>query len=259
MSGRAGILGRRGSTRSRRSGRLAWITSFRAPDIRKLARRFVVALVVLLALAAVYFLWLRDSSLVAVERVTVTGTEGDPAVESALAAAGTEMTTLNVDEDALSAAVADMPSVLSLSASPDFPNGLAIDVEIRRPVAYLDAGGTILAGDGVVLDTNAERPEGLPVVEDVEPPAGARADGTALALARVLGAAPEILLAETSGALIEDDHGPVVEIGPGIELRFGDPTQADLKWRAAAAVLADPERDSATYIDLAVPERPVVG
>lgn len=230
------------------------------PDLRKLRQRVVVAALVVAALAAGYLLWLRDSSLVAVERVTVAGAEDEPRVEAALAAAATEMTTLHVDEDALLAAVADMPSVLSLSASADFPHGLAIAVDVRRPVAYIEAdGGTVLAGDGVVLETNVERPDGLPLIEAEEGAPGVRAEGGALILTRVLSGAPEVLLAQATAATVDDDVGPVVEVGPGIELRFGDASKADLKWSAAAAVLADPGLDNAFYIDLAVPSRPVVG
>lgn len=231
----------------------------RMPDLRRLGRRAGVVGIALLALVAGYMLLVRDSSLVAVERVSVTGAEREPAVEAALAAAATEMTTLHVDEDALRAAVADQPSVLALDATADFPHGLTIEVDVRRPVAYLEAsGGTILAGDGVVLDTGVERPEGVPAVEVDGAAVEGRADGAALALARVLGASPEVLLAEAESAEITDD-GPVVSMGPGIELRFGDPSQADLKWSAAAAIIADPDLDSAAYIDLSVPSRPVIG
>ncbi len=48
-------------------------------------------------------------------------------------------------------------------------------------------------------------------------------------------------------------------MGEGIELRFGDPAQAERKWAAAAAVISDPGLRSAVYIDVSVPTRPVVG
>ena len=48
------------------------------------------------------------------------------------------------------------------------------------------------------------------------------------------------------------ESGVDVEITSGIELRFGDASQATRKWKAAAAVLADPEIDSAR---LCRPER----
>ena len=231
----------------------------RMPDLRRLGRRAGVVGIALVVLVAGYMLLLRDSSLVAVERVSVTGAEREPAVEAALAAAATEMTTLHVDEDALRAAVADQPSVLALDATADFPHGLTIEVDVRRPVAYLEAnGGTILAEDGVALDTGVERPVGVPAVEVEAAVVGGRAEGAALALARVLGASPEVLLTQAESARVTEE-GPVVSVGPGIELRFGDPSKAELKWSAAAAILADPNLDSAAYIDLSVPSRPVIG
>lgn len=231
----------------------------RLPDLRRLRHYLIVGSVLVAVAAAGYLFWLRDSSLVAIERVTVTGAEGEPAVETALSAAAEEMTTLHVDEDALRAAVADQPAVLALATSTDFPHGLSIEVDVRRPVGFVE-GGAILAGDGVVLETGAERPDGLPVIEAEEAvPGEGRAEGAALALARVLEGAPDVLLAEASAAEMTSDRGPVVEVGPGIELRFGDPSGSAEKWAAAAAVLADRELDSAAYIDLSVPSRPTVG
>lgn len=233
----------------------------RLPDLRRLRRMLIAGAILALVALAGYFLWLRDSSLVAIESVIVTGAEGDPAVEAALAAAAEEMTTLHVDEEALAAAVAEEPAVLSISTSRDFPNGLAIEVDLRRPVGFIAAdGGSIVAGDGVVLETGADQPAGVPSVEARDGAVeGERVGGEALALSKVLAGAPEVLLAEAGSAEVSADHGPVVEVGPGIELRFGDPSQAELKWAAAAAVLADPSLESAAYIDLSVPERPVTG
>ena len=45
----------------------------------------------------------------------------------------------------------------------------------------------------------------------------------------------------------------------GIPVRFGDDSAAGAKWRAAAAVLADPKLDALTYLDVRVPERPAIG
>ena len=223
-------------------------------------RRLVVAGGVIAVLLAAYMLWFRNSSFVAVERVEVIGAEAAPQVAAALNAEAGSMTTLHVDDDALRAAVADDPAVLSLSTDADFPHGLTITVDLRRPAGYLDAdGGTIVAGDGVVLATGAERPDGLPTIEAEATSTGAKVDGPALVAARTLGAAPAALLAQTESSGVDPEHGPVVTLDGGIELRFGDPSKADQKWRSAAAVLADPELDGASYIDLSVPSRPVSG
>jgi hypothetical protein len=50
-----------------------------------------------------------------------------------------------------------------------------------------------------------------------------------------------------------------VELTTGIELHFGDASQAARKWRAAAAVLADPSVTALDYVDLQAPSRPSWG
>ncbi len=228
----------------------------------EVARRYLtIALVALLVLGTAYMLWFRDSSFVAVERVEVVGAEDSPAIAAELTEAAGEMTTLHVDSTALRQVVADEPAVLAISTDTDFPNGLTIEVDLREPAGYLEAdGGTVVAADGVVLATGVEPPEELPVIEaDGSVVSGGRAEGAALTSARVLGEAPEPLLPLVESAAIDGDGGPIVTLDGGIELRFGTPAQADLKWRAAATVLADSQVDVASYIDLSVPDRPVLG
>ena len=232
------------------------------PSPRRVLRWGIALVVLALALGAGYLFWLRDSSLVAIERVSVDGAEGRPEVVAALVGAAEDMTTLHVDEAALEAAVADDPSVLSVSAEADFPHGLAIAVDSREPAAFVEDGGLVVAGDGVVLEAGAERPEDLAAIEadgaaGSEP--GARLEGGGLALARIMAGAPEELIPHVTEARIDSEHGPVAIVGPGIELRFRDPSRAEAKWAAAAAVLADPGLQSAVYVDLAVPSRPAIG
>lgn len=231
------------------------------PSAPVLRRRLAVAVILLLALAAAYHFWFRDSSFVAVEDVSVSGAEDRPGLASTLESAALEQTTLNVDEQALAAAVSADPAVRGVTASPDFPHGLSIEVDLRDPVGYLPSSGAVVAGDGVILDEIEERPEGLASIEieDGKLGSGGTLEGNALLIARALAPAPGPLLAEVDEARMDAEHGVVVTLGDGIELRFGDRTDPDLKWQAAAAVLADPKLTTATYIDLSVPDRPVVG
>lgn len=221
---------------------------------------WVAALVVALIVGG-YFFWFRHSSFVAVERVEITGVDVSPAVAATLKNTALGMSVLDVDREALEAAVADDPTVIGLKMETDFPHGLTIDVQSRRPVAWWNVnGGIVIAGDGVVLGEGTGQPRDLPVLEaDQKGSVGDRVEGPALAIARVLGEAPGKLLELTERSWIDGDLGPVVELQGGIELRFGSPGNARAKWKAAAAVLADPELTSARYIDLSVPSRPVVG
>ena len=74
------------------------------------------------------------------------------------------------------------------------------------------------------------------------------------------GAAAEPLDRAVSGSKWDDERGGVVvELDPGPELRFGDGSDAEAKWRAVAAVLADPKLGAPLYIDVSIPERPVTG
>jgi hypothetical protein len=90
------------------------------------------------------------------------------------------------------------------------------------------------------------------------PPKGGRVKGPALEQVHVLAAAPDQLRAylESSGY---GESGVEVTLTTGIDLFFGDDSKVAKKWRAAAAVLADPEVTSLDYVDLQAPNRPSYG
>ena len=111
------------------------------------------------------------------------------------------------------------------------------------------ADGAILAGRPV--------PEGvsLPRLPLSEVPKGGRLSGPMLQQARVLGGAPPALRPYIESSFY-GESGVDVELTSGIELRFGDASRIDEKWRAAAAVLADPTTTALDYVDLHAPRRP---
>jgi cell division protein FtsQ len=225
-------------------------------------RRVVLGAILAALLAAGYLLWFRDSSLVEVREVRVEGLSGPEGQEiaSALEAAGLEMTTLHVRLDELAAAVRGYPAVEALRVSSDFPHGLEITVTERRPVAVVSAGSDEVAvsGDGTLLPATVTDELDLPAVE-AEPAEGApRLDGSGVEQASVLGAAPEPLRSVIERAVVSPE-GVEVRLDGAISLRFGDSSRAAEKWAAAARVLADPELQSLTYIDLRSPSRPAVG
>lgn len=224
--------------------------------------RVVLVLAVLLAVLAPLALWLRDSSLVRVERVVVSGISGGQAgqVQRALEVEARGMTTLNVREDALLRAVSQYPVVRSLRTETDFPDGLKIVVDARQPVAALRAAAgklTAVAGDGTLLPGSAARD--LPVVGVRTTPAGERLGrGDTLGAVRLLAVAPRALRARVA-RVYRGPRGLAATMDSGPKLYFGGAARLDAKWGAAAQVLAHRTSLGATYVDLRVPERPVAG
>jgi cell division protein FtsQ len=223
-------------------------------------RRLLALAVLGLALTAGYFFWLRDSSLVAVTEVKIQGLTSltDPDAATALESAAGQMTTLHVELDELGRAVADYPTVKSLSASPSFPNGLEITVVERPPVALAGESGIPVAADGTLLPEVETGKEPLPAIDVSVGEGGGTLDGTAREQAVVLGAAPDPLGPVIEGSTVSDT-GIEVNLTNGIVLRFGDAARAEAKWEAAARILADPGLTSVTYVDVRIPDRPAVG
>ena len=93
----------------------------------------VLAAVLLLAAG---WMWLRDSPLVAVRKVTISGLTGAqaPRIRAALTLAARGMTTLGVRTQTLRAAVSSYPVVKGLKVSAHFPHGLEITVTEQLPV-----------------------------------------------------------------------------------------------------------------------------
>lgn len=226
-----------------------------------LRRRLVVFGVLGAALLALYMLWFRDSSLVAVKTVRVEGTgSGDGRLERALTQAGRKMTTLDVNQGALAAAARPFPLVESVSASGSFPSTLTIRVTERDPAALIGSGSSAvaIAADGTILRGYPTAGLRLPRLPLSAPPKGTRLGGPVREQAEVLGAAPPALL-RFSESSFHGASGVDVNLAGGVVLRFGDASQAEQKWHAAAAVLSDPKLGPLDYVDLSVPDRPAVG
>lgn len=138
---------------------------------------------------------------------------------------------------------------------------VAPHLTVALPVAAIGEGDTAVAvsGDGVVLDGLPAPKEGtLPRLPLSEPPKSGRLAGPMLQQARVLGAAPAALRPCIAGSYY-GETGVDVELRSGIELRFGDASRVEEKWRSAIAVLADPSITSLDYVDLHSPRRPAIG
>jgi cell division protein FtsQ len=227
-------------------------------------RPLAIAALAALLLALGYWFWFRDSGLVAVSKVEVegipAGSPGAAKLEGALERAGRQMTTLHVQPQLLERAASDFPVVRSINAEPDFPHTLSVRVVERRPAALIGSGSAavVVADDGTVLRSLPAEGLELPRLPLSRPPKHRRLGGTGLDQALVLGAAPKALQPYLDRSYYRES-GVVVELRGGIELRFGSPARGGRKWRAAAAVIADPSLTVLDYVDLSSPERPAVG
>jgi cell division protein FtsQ len=230
-------------------------------DDLPISPRFVAGLLALVigALAWLGWSWLRDSSLVRVDEVRISGltTRDAPAIRRTLRQAALRMTTLNYSEEELRRAVEPFPAVQSVSADAELPHKLVIRVREHRPVAALVAGNerrVAVASDGTLLPQ--ERDTGLPAVKvDALPDDGRLGKGAQAVLVDVVARAPEELRPLLDRAYRARD-GVRVAIEGGPTLRFGAPIRIRAKWVAAARVLADTPAAGAEYLDLRIPERP---
>jgi cell division protein FtsQ len=225
--------------------------------VKKLLAGVVVAAC---ALTGGWF-WLRESDLVRVQDVFVTGltSQEEPQIREALKNAALDMTTLHVREDQLRAAVAQYPSIAGLETDAKLPHKLSIVVRERAAVAAIESGGGRVAasGDGRVL--RGMTASGLPTLRVRSAPAGERVtDRRTLGALGVAGGAPPELRRRIE-RLWSDERGLTLDLRNGPDLVFGSGSDAHRKWLAAVRVLADPSSAGATYLDLRVPERVAAG
>jgi cell division protein FtsQ len=223
-------------------------------------RALLAAAAVLVALCGA-FLIVRDSSLVAVERVAVRGASGPdaPKVEATLRQVARDMTTLNADADRLREAVEQYPTVDDVALDRNLPHDLTVTVLERRAVGVVVVGGrrVPVTADGRLL-RGATPPEDLPVLGLRDEPADRVDDARGRRLLAVLAAAPEAIRRKARRVYL-GANGLTLAMRKGPSLYFGTTADLRAKWTAAARVLADPTAEGARYVDVRVPERAAAG
>jgi cell division protein FtsQ len=231
------------------------------PLPRRPPARVLGACAAMLALLAGGWLWLRDSSLVAVRQVSVAGLSGSdaPHVRAALQDAARDMTTLHIRNGQLATAVEPFPAVQGVEAHADFPHRLRIVVHEHVAVGAVAAGSgrMAVAADGTLL--RGTTTAGLPVIDvPVAPGGDVLTDHRALRVVALLAAAPPALRAKLRRVYM-GPRGLTAPLQNGPVLFFGGAERLSAKWTAAAVVLGSRTSAGATYIDLRLPERPAAG
>jgi cell division septal protein FtsQ len=222
----------------------------------------LIAIVLIALIAAASWFLLRDSSLVQVREVKVVGLSGyyDKNARRAVIEEAQRMTTMNFDANRIEEAAGQFVSVAGVTAKTDFPHGVVLTIDVRRPVLVAKINGrTVTLSQNGEIMTAAQSTSTLPRIEAAGTIDGNRVTGgRALGAAKLLGAAPDVLLRKVDeirwgklGLMVTLNNGPV--------LYFGDSSDVDQKWRDAAAVLASPQAHGAAYLDLRSPGRPAIG
>jgi cell division septal protein FtsQ len=226
------------------------------------ARRVLPVLGGIVAIVLLWFgySWFRDSSLVEVRHVEVSGlTSPDaPAIRRELISSAKGMTTLHVRAGRLERSVSAYPIVHTITASPHFPSTLRIRVHEYEPVALLAVPGgekgIAVSSDGTLLPRIAKTT--LPTVAVKAPPQRNGFESPRVrTLVEVLAGAPRLLRPEVERAYL-GKGGILVAMRSGPTLEFGPPSRIAAKWASATRVLAARSSSGATTIDVRLPERP---
>lgn len=228
-----------------------------ATALRSRWAKAAVAVVVLAAVAGGLWLLVRESSISRIRKVEVVGLGGARAER--LRAAALEQSTLDVDEAALRRAAAGKPEVRSLKVETDFPDRARITVTLYTPIAAVGpagAEGVAVTADGTVL--SGVSPLGLPRIEGTTLN-GRVQERVAMAALRVVAAAPSAFRGRIESATWQQRRGVVVRLSRGPLVYFGDPDLLEAKWDSLSRVLADRGSVGATYVDVRIPRRPVIG
>jgi cell division protein FtsQ len=216
--------------------------------------------VVLAVLAAVAY-GITRSPLLAVDTVTVVGTAHlTPAQVEAAAGVHEGDAMVWVDAGNAISRVKALPYVRDVTIEREWPHTVRIAVHERTAAAWIDGAGakTVVDSTGRVLETVAA-PPGLPQLlgAKVVPPPGGTVD--AAPAAKVAGALTALAVGGAASVQDTPDHGVVVHMASGPELRLGPATAVAVKLRAALAVLGAMQDAPPAYVDVSVPTNPVAG
>jgi cell division protein FtsQ len=236
-------------------------------DVRRLlpSGSSLLAGVTLLALGVGAYGVARETGLFAIERIEVVG--APPGVSARVRAAlepleGQSLVGLRSED--LDRKIVALPDVIGVTHDRAFPHTLRVYVVPERALVVLrrgDESWLVSARARVVRPLERGARPLLPriwVPRDVEVSAGdTLADGAAQRAVRVLVLARDVLPARVRSVRLEGPETTLI-LRSGVEVRLGREHDLALKLAVAAEVLPQLS-DDATYLDVAVPDRPVGG
>ena len=240
-----------------------------APIFRALpsGRSLVIGFAIVAAAAGLYAL-ARVTPMFGLTRIEVVGAPPPVAahVQRALAPMkGTSLLALSGAE--VDRRIAALTDVAAATYDRDFPHTLRVTVRPEHPVAVVrrGTGAWLVAADAHVITAVLPRSRpGLPQVwltQSGAPEAGAAlTDRLGLRAVRALSLARNAKLQLRVRIVRAHAHQLTFLLASGLELRLGDVRAVPLKLAVAARILPQVlAQGGYAYLDVSVPERPVVG
>lgn len=217
----------------------------------------IVIAVIALVLAA---LWLVRSPVLSIRQIEILGAD-QSAPRGAVRALDMDIgtPTIDVDGDALTAAILEDPWVLAATVEVIWPGSMVIEVSERTPVAPVLAGEqwVLVGSDSVVIMTVADPgPEDASVAIDQGPlvPGDAITDVSAVGAIEFIGS---LSVERRAGLRLTMVGGGLVTEVAGHTIRLGRPVDMAQKASVLDALL-DSGIEEGASIDLIAPLRPAV-
>jgi cell division protein FtsQ len=226
--------------------------------------RSVIVGAALVALAAGAYLAARETSLFAVRAIDVEGVPAPLADRVRTALAPLLDTSLVVFSSAAAdRRLAAIPEIATARYDRDFPHTLRVFVRAEQPVAILRQGtdAWLVSASARVLRSLVVRPY-LPlpriwIPRSVDATIGSTLGGPQAEAVRAVTPLRRIGFPGTVRTVVADEGELTLILGSGLEVRLGD--AGDLALKLAVATRLLPRAGDARYVDLSVPERPVIG
>lgn len=156
------------------------------------------------------------------------------------------------------------PRVRSITVEREWPSTVVYTVEQREPALALKRGDTtwLADGSGVVFEQVAKRPKGLPTVNVSQPPQDLPREAVR-GLVELAQLRPD--KKQLEGKLSTPRYGKDGTVTMKVDqltVEWGEPTEAEKKWKVVSALVGqdsiDPQGGIPQTIDVSLPETPIV-
>jgi cell division protein FtsQ len=215
----------------------------RRPEARRRRARWVAVVLLLAAMgAAGGVTWaLFDSSMFAVRSVVVTGTRLVPESE-VLTVAGVRPGTplIRVSTAQVAARVLTITQVQGVQVTKTWPDRVVIAVRERTSalaVALPGGGFDLIDPNGVIVQSAATRPAGLPLYTTTAAASSLRGDPDVAAAAAVLAALPASLRSSVTSVIVPSPDQVTLSLGSGVTILWGGADDAAAKARELAILM----------------------